>query len=240
MTLDGFLTFLTLIIAAYGIAPSVMQLRMRLHMPVLLVISCLGFLLVCWLEIFPKGVPCLIGQAAICQYLKIQPYLEVEPAKQWAFSVVMAWLFLAWLIFASKRLWAHDIPALQRLVDELIYEQKYAELTKVIDPHLQLVVRIAERKFWTARAYDAMAGLNPHRAPIERLMEMIDRDDDSPGRRDNEAINAIKSFMASLGRLIPKGDKVEQAAMEILRVLLLTPAFVQFVAVYRAAFGVRL
>ena len=240
MSLDGFLTFLTLIIAAYGIAPSVMQLRMRLHMPVLLTISCLGFLLVCWLEIFPKGAPCLFGQDTLCRYLAVRSNLDPDPARQLAFVVVMGWLALAWLIFANKRLWANDIPTLQRLVDELIYEQKYAELTKVIDPHLRLVVRVAERQFWGARAYDALARLNPHRSPLELLMEMAKRDSDAPEPPDNKVLNAIRSFVAWLGRRLPDARKVDQAAKEILRVLLLTPEFVKFVAVYRTTFGVRL
>ncbi len=46
MTLDGFLTFLTLIIAAYGIVPSVMRLRLRLHTVLLATISMIAFVLV--------------------------------------------------------------------------------------------------------------------------------------------------------------------------------------------------
>jgi hypothetical protein len=141
VTLDGFLTFLTLIIAAYTIIPSVARLRLRLHIVAPLIISAIGFCLVLYFEFFSLlALPCpkVIGSA--CRYLTISNESRIS-AGQAAFVVVICWLVLAWLAFSRIKLSARALPTLSNLATELAYESRYAELTKLLEPHIELLDR---------------------------------------------------------------------------------------------------
>jgi len=82
VTLDGFLTFLTLIIAAYAIVPGVTRLRLRLHILGPLVVSIVGFCLVVYFEFFSllaQPCPKIIG--TVCRFLTIGSERPINPGQ---------------------------------------------------------------------------------------------------------------------------------------------------------------
>lgn len=174
MTLDGFLTFLTLIIAAYAIVPGVTRLRLRLHIPAPLVVSMAGFCLVVYFEFFSLlALPCPKTIGAACRFLTIRSEGPINPG-QAAFLVVMAWLLLAWLGFSRTKISSRALPTLSNLASELAYEGRYAELVKLIEPHVELLERAATGKLTLPALRERLIELNPSNLPMHKLVERID------------------------------------------------------------------
>jgi hypothetical protein len=241
MTLDGFLTFLTLIIAVYAVAPSVTRLRLQLRFLWLGTISIIGFVLVLCFEFFTlleQLCPKLLG--GYCRFLTVPRDSALSPG-QLAFLVVITWLILAWVPFKRTKLSPRALPVLARLVSELAYERRYAELVALVGPHLPLLDRAAYRRLNWATLHDRLLALDHRRigffnqvldSPIE-----ISTADLSLGRRVKLIAKTIVSKLASI---VPSQRCAEDAAKNIFRVLLLSPEVTVFIASFCPEFGVRL
>ncbi|WP_315805391.1 hypothetical protein [Bradyrhizobium sp. SZCCHNS3002] len=239
MTLDGFLTFLTLIIAAYAILSSVDRLRLRLRMVAPLVISAIGFCLVVYFEFFSLlALPCPEAIGRACRYLTISSESRIN-AGQAAFVVVICWLALAWLALSRIRLSARALPALSNLASELAYEGRYAELTKLLEPHIELLDRAATRKLALPALRERVLELDPENLPmhkhVERLAAGIPEFSKRPIWYRATALTA-----ARLAKLMPAGRRAEDAANEVFRLLLQTHELISFIALSRPNFGIRL
>jgi len=239
MTLDGFLTFLTLIIAAYAIIPTVARLRLRLHILWPLAISIVGFSLVIYFEFFSLlALPCPKALGSSCGFLRITNDSPINSG-QAAFIVVIIWLGFAWIAFSRRKLSAHSLPTLSRLASELAYEDRYAELTKIMEPHVQLLDRAATRKLKWPALRDRLMELNPANLPTNKLLEQIERGD--PNFSDRSIWYRAAALIASrVAMFIPNGRRAEEAANEIFRVLLETPELTHFIGMSRPYFGVQL
>jgi hypothetical protein len=239
VTLDGFLTFLTLIIAAYTIIPSVARLRLRLHIVAPLIISAIGFCLVLYFEFFSLlALPCpkVIGSA--CRYLTISNESRIS-AGQAAFVVVICWLVLAWLAFSRIKLSARALPTLSNLATELAYESRYAELTKLLEPHIELLDRAATRKLTIPTLRDRLLELDPANLPMHKHIERMTAGVPEFSKRPIW-YRAMALTAARLARLMPDGRRAEDAANEVIRLLLQTPELTSFIALSRPYFGIQL
>jgi hypothetical protein len=82
MTLDGFLTFLTIILAAYAVMPNVHRLRIGLRLGWLIVLSIVCFSLVICLE-FSVLISklCASNDNNVCRAFNLpyNPYHELHP-----------------------------------------------------------------------------------------------------------------------------------------------------------------
>ncbi len=235
MTLDGFLTFLALIIAAYAIVPSVSRLRLRLRLAWPVVISLVGFAAVIYFEFFSllnPLCPYLFGRA--CRFLNITPESPITTA-QAAFIVVILWLILVWIALARTTLSAHALPTLSRLVSQLVYEHRYAELVELIEPHVGLLDDAAKQHLKFVRFHNWLNGLGGGISLIER----IDKGEFVFTERPL-AYRMLNLASSKLARLVPSGRRAEEAAIEIFRVLLQTPGLTTFAAMSRPAFGIKL
>jgi hypothetical protein len=242
MTLDGFLTFLTLIIAAYGIAPGIMRLRLRLHTVLIVGISALGFLAVTYLETYPAfALPCPAILGSACRYLIIEkpsPGTASLVSGQLAFGAVIVWLVLATIILTRRRIFSWAIPTLQHLVDELLYEQRYGELIKVVEPHLAMLEFAARRRLWPARVRDWFARFEPPPDDIAPWLAEAAGISLTPPSLGSRLRQRARSAFATFRFLLPSGRKIEQAAQEVLRELLLSPRLTEHIALYRPQAGV--
>src|SRR5215813_4553739 len=151
MSLDGFLTFLTIVIAAYAVMPTVTRLRIALRRGWLIVISIVGLVLVLYFEFYPLF-------ASLCtqtleKWCKALTFSEGGPIsrEQVAFAVVGVWLILASITISRTRLSPKSLPILTRLVSELLYQQRYGDIVELIDPQLPLLDKAALLKLkWGA------------------------------------------------------------------------------------------
>jgi len=239
VTLDGFLTFLTLIIAAYAIIPSVARLRLRLHMLWPLLISIIGFCLVIYFEFFSLlALPCPKAIGSACRFLKITQDGRINPG-QTAFIVVIVWLVLAWIAFSRTKLSVLALPTLSRLASELAYEGRYPELTKLMEPHVGLLERAATRTLKWPALRDRLVELNPANLPMHKLLKQ--EESGSPQFSDRPLWYRTYALSAArLATFTPSGQRAEEAANEVFRVLLQSPDLTTFIAMSRPHFGVQL
>lgn len=230
MTLDGFLTFWTLIVAAYTIASDVTRLRMRLHLLWPGAISAVGFLIVVYLEIFVSLAPkCGLGK--ICRFLQFGE----DDLHKLAFLVVAAWMVIITGLSQRKGVSPGGMLTLRRLVDELVYERRYAELIQVVEPVLPLLDRGARRQLLAAQVYDRL--IYGKYSPWPGLLS----EDWSPERWQNSlplGDGLGPRMRRALARILPAGRQEETAANDVLRVLFQTQPLVEFIARYRPAFAI--
>jgi hypothetical protein len=242
MTLDGFLTFLTLAIAAYSIAPKVIQLRIRLKFFSLALITLIGFIAVIKLEIYPDlKIPCPSNLSKYCD-LVIYPKSWPQSAPQFAFYIVIGWLLVAVAILARKNLSIWALPTLRRLADELSYRQSFAELTEVLAPHLAMLDKIARQEFgiarlhtWLRRSYFQQFSWTS----LDDLTEDYPNPIPPPKRLERVRATVLRS-LAWIAKFVPDGEKQATVAQEILATIMLNPAVVEFISIYRPEIGVRL
>ena len=133
MTLDGFLTFLTLAVAIYALLPPVAKLRLKLGFAIQIFIATLGLLLVLYIHFFDAiHQLCTVVLGSVCNRLPFPASDTVTPPRA-AFLVVLIWILLALTIHRFARRGAGSLPTLSRLVDRLLYEQRFAEVIELVE-----------------------------------------------------------------------------------------------------------
>lgn len=214
MTPDGFLTFLALIVAVYTVATPVVKLRIRLEIRLLQIaaaISAVGLTL--YLEFFDAlKQPCLSALGRACEWLTL-PADNSFTSKDAAFLVVLGWMLSAWLIHSLSKLGPSSLPVLSKLVDELLVEERYAELLKLVEPHLPLINQVSRRKLGLQRLHDWLAALTG-KGPIEYFIKKLD-DIKKHGRRQMPA--GLARVIGHAHIIVPSLQKREKHAQDILR-----------------------
>ncbi|WP_417829713.1 hypothetical protein [Thalassospira sp.] len=151
MTLDGFLTFLTLIIAIYAIMPTSSKKRVMIGWWVQLPLAVVSLFLVLYLEFFSyvsMACPSFFGQ--VCSFLILQDE-SVRSLQGLAFLTVVSWAIVALVVHRFTKHFPTAIPALARTFAELVFEKKYDEAVTLLRPHLKTLERASQRKFFYQR-----------------------------------------------------------------------------------------
>ncbi|MBI3758569.1 MAG: hypothetical protein HY269_02305 [Deltaproteobacteria bacterium] len=155
MTIDGFLTFLTIVIAAYAVMPSVTRLRIELRRFWMGTISIIGLLLALYF-LLPKlsHQLCLyMFPQVYCQTIAIPPGSSIDNG-QAAFIVVITWMILAGTATIRSKLSPRSIPTLSRLASLLHHEKKYPELVQLLGEQLRMLEQASTRQITTAKLHD--------------------------------------------------------------------------------------
>lgn len=139
----------------------------------------------------------------------------------------------------AKGLSARALPTLSKLVAELAYEHRYAELVKLLESHLVLLDNAAARRLRLARLHDRLLDLDPSALPPFKRLKLVEEGKDVFGER-SVAHRYLALLVSRVGHLVPNQGAAEEAAKEIFRVLLQSPDLTNFVAMQRPEFGVRL
>jgi hypothetical protein len=239
MTLDGFLTFLALIIAAYSVASSATRLRLRLRLASLSFISITCFILVIYYEMFAdNGFGCPASFGILCRSLVLNE-TKFPTAGEVSFIIVLLWLSVALFTITRRGVSVGALPSLRRLVDELLYGRRHAEVVEVVEPVLPLLSLAAARQLRTARLYDRLRIWRRSGTAMEIVRSGLSEPDDQATSLQN-LFSAMKFGVGKVGQILPDGARAEESAKEILRVLLLRRDMLEFVAQYRPAFAVKL
>jgi hypothetical protein len=214
MTPDGFLTFLALVVAVYTVATPVAKLRIRLEIRLLQIVAAVSAVtLTLYLEFFgalKEPCPAALGRA--CQWLTLPAY-DSFTSKDAAFLVVLGWMLAAWLIHRLSKLGPSSLPVLSKLVDELLVEERCAELLKLAEPHLPLIDRVSRRKLRLQRLHDWLAWLNG-KGSHAYIIRKLD-DGQKHGRRRMPAV--IAGVVGHLHVIVPSLQKEEKHAEDVLR-----------------------
>jgi hypothetical protein len=237
MTLDGFLTFLALIAAAYAIVSNVDRLRLRLHTTRLVIISLFGFAVVIYFEYFSLlALPCPKSFGDYCRFLLITQESQVS-AGQAAFAIVILWLLLVWAILMRRTISPRALPVLSQLVSELVYTERFTGLVALVEPHIDLLNRASETQLKWSRLREWLLELDSDNVPFYRRALSEGKTAFSERSRVHKALAVAAGKIA---QLVPTESMAEDAADEIFRVLFQLTDFVRFVALSRPRLAVKL
>lgn len=237
MTLDGFLSFLALFIAFYTIISPVTRLRAQLHLAVQVPLALLAVSLVLYFEFFSLvGQPCRLPNWQVCAWLTFPSDGSFTPP-QAAFLVVFVWMILAWRLNVLLRPGPRSLPAISKIVQTLLYEQRFAELLDFIQPHFNLIEAVAERRLRHQKAHDWLADtrwLRRQQIRTFKPREIGEKEPEQPkigfGKRIYEAYRRRIRWLANL---VPSGRKAQANAENIARMLLRSGEFRTFLVTMR-------
>lgn len=241
MTLDGFLTFLTLAVAIYALVPPVTRLRTGLALSPQIALALIALTVVLYFQFYPAlAQPCPRALGTWCRWLVLPPSggnLEQSAAavnpQQLSFLVVLAWGGIAYAVFKLSRLSPSALPRMQRVVDELMHERRFGEVLKLTQPHIRLIYRAAHRELRLQRWHDFFRRQRPGKfRSIVGLLPDLDSDRPEPTWRDRLATVA-GTHTWWLYRIVPRGGGIEEAAENILHVLCASEDLIEFMATLR-------
>ena len=151
MTIDGFVTFLGLVVAAFALLSIVSRYHLRLHGlwlwgPTLIILSAVVYLL-----LFDLLAPTCM--ATSCRAFELTEDGALTPNKL-AFIAILLWLSYVGALSLKKRIGKRQLPLLASLVDRLVSEKRFPELVEFIQPQMPLVRRCAGRQMPMQRLRD--------------------------------------------------------------------------------------
>lgn len=222
MTLDGFLTFLGLAAAVYAILPPVARLRIRLQLGVQVMVAVVGLLLALYFEFFEfVALPCPAVLNGLCGALTMSADGRFTPQMA-AFFVVLVWMVLAFLVATLLPPSRRSLRPMADLLEQLFHQARYGEAVDFILPHLIFVERAQNRRLWTQRARDWLAG--DRTADLEQLLS---------GGEEIRTRRVWRRYVRPLARLFPSGHLVQENAERILNTMYLSRPFMDYISAQR-------
>lgn len=161
MTLDGLLTFITLLVAALAFLPAIALLRMRVILPRWLTVAAAGLASVLYFEFFrvtamacprPLGRACVPLEAVV----GTDTGSSLLDGRETAFIVVLVWMLLAWWLLGGRTAPPRAYVRMRRMVDRLIVEGRLSDLLDLVEPNLPGLVRAANRRLPVQRFSDRL------------------------------------------------------------------------------------
>lgn len=237
MTLDGLLTFFTLVVAVLALMPVERRWMITLRGPLVWLITAAAMVLAIYLELFSAlGQPCpaLFGYA--CKALELAKAGEEQAgrlsAPQAAFIVVGLWLAVAGWIAWRQKVGVGALPGLAATVVEKLAEGRHESVVQLVAPNITLMDRVAGRKLLLTQLDERLRRLDPYQSDV--AMER--------SRADRSAPRAawLLRLASRLRGLVPSTRRGEAAAHEALRAVFTTPQIATFLAQARPRIGVQL
>ncbi|WP_421704509.1 hypothetical protein [Aliiroseovarius sp.] len=207
MSLDGFLTFMGLMIATYAILSPVSRLRLRLNMFRQLALGTVAITLVAFFEFFFE-----LEALASGNFDQVFSYFDFsrQPAgfsnQEAAFLVVIVWMLLALLLHVRAKPRAISLGNLKTLSERLYDEGRYLELVELVAPYLGTIRKAVEKGLFSQRLHHRM--LDMHLKATNPFFGIHDE--------GNPLVpKCLASRMRPLARLVPARRKAHQSAQEI-------------------------
>ena len=207
MSLDGFLTFIGLMIATYAILSPVSRLKLRLKMYRQLVLGAVAITLVGFFEFYfelksiaPDSI------ISIFSYIVCNEQASRLSNQEAAFLVVIIWVLLAAFLHARAKPRASSLGTLKTLSERLHDEGRYLELVELVYPYLETIREAVEKRLFSQRFHHRI--LDIHFRATNPLLA-IHGDDKSL------VSNWLACRIKPLASLIPARSKAHDAAIEI-------------------------
>lgn len=154
---------------------------------------------------------------------------------------MMAWLVALWLIIVRTKIPPRAYPTLSRLVSQLMIDQGYDEVRRLITPQLPAIKKASESDLVLGRLHKWIHQLNPRIWTHETLLDKLDRIEGqlqkSKPRWLQYTYNILHISVSKLAYLIPSQDRARDAANDMMRTIYRSPGHVEFLAKYRPTFG---
>lgn len=235
MTIDGFLQFLGLAVAVYALLDVVSRYQLRLHGWLIWLPSFVALCAIIYLLLFDVvGLAC---DDIWCASIKLPTGSEGLTPNKVAFLVVLAWLTYVALLSSRTLVSKRKIPLLSALVDRMVAEKRFPEIIDFIEPHIGLLSKCVRREFPFQRLRDSarlhgdpffVLGLRtkPNPTFFDRLKKNV----------SDRCLAILKPVIAGL----PEDSSHEEAAQRILLTLHTNELLVEFIALERPLFALKL
>lgn len=207
MSLDGFLTFIGLMIATYAILSPISRLRLRLNIYRQLALGAVAVILVGFLEFyFELKSIAPDGLSPVFTFVGLQEQTRGFSNEEAAFLVVVAWMVLALLLHARAKPRAISLGNLKTLSERLHDEGRYLELVELVGPYLETIRRAAEKSLFVQRFHHWI--LDTHLKATNPFYAM-----------HNDEKSLLPKWLAKrikpLASLVPARRKAYHAALEV-------------------------
>lgn len=237
MTLDGFIVLLTLAATIYAITTNANRLKFWLRVGWLrLGLVALTFLAVNYLEFYKFFQH--IGYALPFDFDKAQ--ISPEAA---AYLLVLLCAALLWLSFRIKFVWTTDVHKLAPLTDELINEERYADLIDVLSEFLPSIERAYENKYLSSRLREYFTEPSFFERAWQEAREREQHPDREVTQTDDWLPVKVRAAVNVAGRrlvsYLPNHEAEIAKATGIVRATLLSPTVNSFIAKARPGFAIR-
>ena len=221
MTLDGIITLLALLVAIYALLPQVSKLRARLGIALQLPLAIIAFLLIISIQFSQQiNYVCSTTLISWCQWLpSLSSDLFTPP--ELSFLVTLAWIGLACVVYRifSRPRSCSSLRIISKIVDNLIYEQRYAELIELIEPQIPLINRASRRSLLLQKIHDRvrfmkggnLADIMKNRDQIQRISKYM--------RLSKTFVRRLYYYIGCLSVIIPRQRKLEIIAGDIERAI---------------------
>ncbi|WP_143435361.1 hypothetical protein [Henriciella aquimarina] len=230
MTVDGFLTFLSLLIAAAALASSGTRMRMSLLWGLPALSGILAFLLVIYLQLFDRfGVQCpdFMGQG--CEVLTLDQHTVT--AQELSFFIVIAWLVLALGLSARRRISIKGLPKLEKLVGRLLSDKQFSQAADLIEPNLELIIDVISNK---TRVQRLRRYFETRRPDTLAVLAFLQHEEGQKVRTQWDRI------LSPLQHLLPGIEKQREAALSLYHQVTASNEFIEYAALARLSLGLKL
>ncbi|WP_128893345.1 hypothetical protein [Erythrobacter sp. HKB08] len=239
MSIDGFITCLTLLVGLYTIASPVAKLRFRLLGWKLWAPSAVFLGAITYFLLFDRVAPNC--NSSVCSGFEIKPSSRLS--NEIAFGLTMLWLSFLGALYSSRKISIRNYRLFRDLVERLISDRKYGEVVELIEPHFDAIALRANRGHWMQRTIDAVRHHGKRSPELEYLFAQHESSVTSAKLR-GRVWEAIKGAMLSCAQpfitAFPDEDIKQKNARQIIRRLMSNDEFVRFVAQERTRFALRI
>lgn len=209
MSLDGFLTFLGLMIATYAILNPISRLRLRLHAFRQYFLAATALILCAYFEfyfeirsIFPETIT---RYTSPISFEKTSELTNNEAA----FLVVAAWIALSTLLHITARPTALSLKPLLTLCERLRDEGRYLAIVNLSEPYMPVLKRAHNKQLPLQNLH--------HRLRNYYLQSILPISFEGDEKTKSRERLAKLSKLAAI--LVPERKSTENAANNILRIL---------------------
>lgn len=227
MTLDGFLTFLSICIAAYALVTPASRLRLRLLWGLPLLISVTSLFLTIYLILFDKiQQPCPPQLGLACELLDISR-LPIS-ANDIAFFFVLLSSLALFAALQRKRISRSALTTLEKTIAELVAEDRYKEAVELFQPNLALLKRASSNQLALSKLRNRLRLLNP------RNHDFFDRI--APVKTAPPLLRWISVFYKGL----PDGKRAADASSNIYSSIANSPGAISYIAKRKPVLGLEM
>ncbi len=241
MSLDGFLTFITLVIAIYAFIPPAGRLRFQLSSFLQTSIALIFFIAVLYFEFFEQfKLPCPSFFGTACSWFEISNNSLFSP-NQIAFFLVIFWSLISFWIYTSFRPSVGSLPKILQILEELLNQKQITNFLDFVGPHIGKITNVAHRRLFSQRAHDRLVKL--HSKTNDEFENWISGVHDIKPIMPNffqKILIQTKNATSYLSLLFPSNVKAENAARDIIRMTYRSNEIVGYIAKYKPLTGIEL
>lgn len=224
MSIDGFLTLLTLLIGIYTLLPKIARLRLRLGGIIQIVIAILSVLFIILLYFNSQIISVCNDVFEIsCGYFSkvVKFNNNLFSYQELSFITVFGWALLATGVytFFSRLKLRCSLPTVSKIVGELLFTKRHGELIDFIEPWLPKLKQISQHKSFLQKFHDKICSLNPE-AETQRIKQLNGIPDNIPVSDKWKSVQwKVLHFIEVFTDKIPHSEKSKSKAIEIIHSL---------------------